>query len=184
MPSSQPWGTLPPQGYVPPYAGPFYPRPPRNPRQTATTAAGVLILIAGFFCLVFSNIILYLDGYGLGWNETDEQIRVIDTGPYIAGHLLGIGFVMAVISAYACLRHVQFRLALVGPVAMMVAYLSLIFYDPFVMVFSAYIFILSIVSVFLIWYSMPIFEGRGETDDLEVREIQRPAMPPGLRRNQ
>ncbi|NOQ53158.1 MAG: hypothetical protein GQ558_00980 [Thermoplasmata archaeon] len=184
MPSPQSWGTMPPPGYVPPYAGPFYPRPPRNPRQNAAIAAGAMILISGLFCLVFSNTILYWEGFGLDWDTgPDGEVRTIDTGPFIAGLLLGIGFGMAVISAYACLRQVQFRLALVGPVTMMAAYLSLMFYEPFVMVIMAYIFILSIISVFLIWYSMPIFDTSAGTGDLEVREIQRPAMPPGLRRN-
>ena len=150
---------MPPPGYVPTYAGPFYPRPPRNPRQTAAIAAGAMILIAGLFCLVFSDIILFVDGFGVDFDpDSDDEIRTINTGPFIVGLLLGIGFGLAVISAYACLRQVQFRLALVGPVTMMAAYISLIFYEPFVMVLTAYIFILSIISVFLIWFSMPLFD--------------------------
>lgn len=184
MPSSQTWGDLPPPGYLPPYAGPFYPRPPRNPRQNAAIAAGVMILIAGLFCLVFSDIILYWEGFGTDFDPgSGDEIRTINTIPFVVGLLLGIGFGLAVISAYACLRLVQFRLALVGPVTMMVAYISLIFYEPFVMVLTAYILILSIISVFLIWFSMPIFDMSPGIGDLEVREIRRPAMPPGLRRN-
>ena len=184
MQPSQPWGTMPPPGYVPPYAGPFYPRPPRNPRQNAAIAAGAMILIAGLFCLVFSNIILWEGGFDREWDpDTGDEIRTIDTGPVTVGLLLGIGFGVAVISAYACLRQVRFRLALIGPIVMMGAYISLIFYEPIVMVLTAYIFILSIISVFLIWYSRPIFDGSDGTGDLEVREIQRAAMPPGLIRN-
>ncbi len=175
---------MPPPGYFPPYAGPFYPRPPRNPRQNAAIAAGAMILIAGLFCLVFSDVILYWGGFGLDFDpDSGDEIRTINTGPFTVGLLLGIGFGLAVISAYACLRQIQFRLALVGPVTMMVAYISLIFYEPFVMVLTAYIFILSIISVFLIWFSMPIFDIGDGTGDLEVGEIHRPAMPPGLRRN-
>ena len=184
MQPSQPWGTMPPPGYVPPYAGPFYPRPPRNPRQNAAIAAGVLILIAGLFSLIFSNMILYWEGFGLDFDPgSGDEIRTIITGPFIVGLLFGIGFGMAVISAYACIRQVQFRLALVGPITMMAAYLSLISFDPFSMLFTVYIFILSIISVFLIWYSRPIFEGSDRTGDLEVRERKRAAMPPGLIRN-
>lgn len=175
---------MPPPGYVPPYGGHYYPRPPRNPRQTAAIAAGAMILIAGLFCLVFSNIILYWDGFIVDFDpDSGDEIRIINTGPFTAGLLLGIGFGVAVISAYACLRQVQFRLALVGPVTMMVAYISLIFYEPIVMVFMAYIFILSIISIFLIWYSRPIFEGSAGMGDLDVREMPMPAMPPGLERN-
>jgi magnesium-transporting ATPase (P-type) len=175
---------MPPPGYVPPYAGPFYPRPPRNPRQNAAIAAGTMILIAGLFCLVFSDVILYWEGFGLDFDpDSGDEVRTINTIPFTVGLLLGIGFGLAVISAYACLRQIQFRLALVGPVTMIAAYISLIFYEPFVLVIMAYIFILSIISVFLIWYSKPIFDTSTGTDDLEVREIRRPAMPPGLRRN-
>ncbi|MCK4301102.1 MAG: hypothetical protein KAX80_16300 [Planctomycetes bacterium] len=175
---------MPPPGYVPSYAGPFYPRPPRNPRQIAATAAGVMILIAGLFCLVFSNLILYIDGFDEGWDpDSGDDIRIIDTGPFTAGLLLGIGFGMAVISAYACLRQVRFWLALVGPAVMMAAYLSVIFYDPVFLALEAHIFVLSIISVFLIWHSMPIFEGRGGMGDINVREEQTPAMPPGHVRN-
>jgi len=173
-----------PPGHPPPYAGPFYPRLPRNPRQTAAIAAGVMILIAGLFCLVFSNVILYMDGFDEGWDpDSGDDIRIIDTGPFTAGLLLGIGFGMAVISAYACLRQVRFWLALVGPAVMMAAYLSLIFYEPVFLAILAHIFILSIISVFLIWHSMPIFEGREEAGDLRAWEKKRPAMPPGLVRN-
>ena len=160
---------MPPPGYPQPYPGPFYPKLPRNPLQNAAIAAGVMILIAGLFCLVFSSLILYWDGFNVGFDpDSGDDIRIINPGAFIAGFLLGIGFGLAVISAYACLRQVQFWLSLAGPAVMMAAYLSLIFYEPFFLAVLALIFILSIISVFLIWHSMPIFGRRDKAGDLRV----------------
>lgn len=158
----------------------MYYRPPRNPRQNAVIAAGVLILMAGVSALIFANLILYHDAFFTEWdNETGEEYWAFEGGPFIAGVLMLVAFGVSLISTYACFRHERFILAIGGPIAMLVAYLSVSLDDWVIMAVGAHMLVLSVTSLFLLFYSRSMFEEGGVMDRPSRVAMEGGAMPPG-----
>jgi uncharacterized membrane protein len=157
----------------------MYYRPPRNPRQNAVIAAGVLILMAGVSALIFANLILYHDAFFTEWDDDGEVNWAFEGGPFIAGVLMLVAFGVSLISTYACFRHERFILAIGGPIAMLVAYFSVSLDDWVIMAVGAHMLILSVTSLFLLFYSRSMFEEGGVMDRPSRVAMEGGAMPPG-----
>ncbi|NIP34629.1 MAG: zinc-ribbon domain-containing protein [Thermoplasmata archaeon] len=145
----------------PPTMPTAYMRPPRNPRQTASYAAGAMILVSGVFGLIFGNMVLYWDAWDTQWDwETEEDITVINMGAFFSGAMFVSAFAVSLVSTYCALRLTRYQLAVAGPVMLLVAYFGTLAYEPFLMVITVYILILSVVSLALLYYAIPVYEGR------------------------
>jgi hypothetical protein len=137
-------------------------RPPRNTRQTASYAAGVMVLVAGVFSLYFGNGILYWDTWETNWDfQTDQDVTVVNAGALFAGIAYLAAFVFAVVSAYCAFRLTRYQLAVAGPVALLVAYFSTLAYESLFLIFSVEVLVLSVIALGLIYFAIPIYEGRG-----------------------
>jgi hypothetical protein len=136
-------------------------RPPRNPRQMASYAAGVMVLIAGIFGLMLGNMILFWDTWEMAWDaQTEQEVTVVDGGALFAGIAYVAGFVVSVISTYFAFRLTRYQLAVAGPVALLVAYFSTLAYESMMLLLGAEVLVLSVISLGLLYYAIPIFEGR------------------------
>jgi hypothetical protein len=136
-------------------------RPPRNARQTASYAAGVMVLVAGIFGLMLGNMILFWDTWGMAWDaQTGQEVTVVDAGALFAGIAYVAGFVVSVISAYFALRLTRYQLAVAGPVALLVAYFSTLAYESIMLILGVEVLVLSVIALGLLYYAIPIFEGR------------------------
>jgi len=153
---------LPPQGA--PFPGPMPPiflRPPRNPRQMASYAAAVMILISGMFALMFGNLTLYWDAWDTDWDwETDQETTLLNVGPFFSGLMFLVAFAVSLLSAYCALRLIRYEVAVAGPVTLLIGYFATLAYESFMLVISVEILILSIVSLALLYYAIPIYSGR------------------------
>jgi len=144
---------------------PAYPplqlKPPRNPRETASIAAAVMVLVAGMFALVFGNLILYYDATFTDFDPgSGDEFTAISTGPFVSGVLYLTAFAMSMVGAYCALRLVRYELAVAGPVTLLVAFFGSVLDDFWILLASAHILVLSIVSLSLVYYAIPIFSGR------------------------
>ncbi len=177
--------TAPAQGTMPP----IYFNLPRNPRQMASYAAGVMVIISGIFALIFGNMTLYWDGTFTDFDpDSGEEFTAIDIGPFFAGMMLLAGFGMSLVCTYCAFRLIRYELAVAGPVTLMISYFSMLAYESFMLVIGVHILILSVVSLALIYYAIPIYSGR-KAGDLPLRlDVPLPpwggappggAMPPG-----
>jgi hypothetical protein len=154
-------------------------RPPRNPRQTASFAAGVMVLISGIFGLVYGNQILFWDTFSTEWDlPTDQEVTLVNTGALFAGIAYVTGFALSVVSGYCALRLTRYQLAVAGPVALIVAYFSSLAYEPWLLVVGVEVLVLCVVSLGLLYYAIPIYEGRATPSPLPPLED---AKPPGGR---
>lgn len=144
---------------------PAYPqlqlRPPRNPRETASIAAAVMVLVAGMFALIFGNVILYYDAFSTGFDpDSGNEFTAISTGPFVSGVLYLTAFAMSLVGAYCALRLVRYELAVAGPVTLLVAFFGSVLDNVWILLASAHILVLSIVALSLVYYAIPIFSGR------------------------
>jgi hypothetical protein len=120
-----------------------------------------MVLVSGMFALVFGNMILYWDAWDTDWDwERDREVTVIVPGALFAGVAFVSSFGVAMVSAYCAVRLVRYQLAVAGPVALLVAYFSAFAYETFMLVISVHILILSVVSLALLYYAIPIYAGR------------------------
>ena len=179
-PGSSPWNAAPPPVYVSPYGGPLPYRPARNPRQNAAIAAGVLVLIAGISALAFSNLILYWDALHTEWDDvTGGERWALEGGPFVAGLLMAVAAAVSLFSAYACFRHSRFILALAGPIAMLAGYFSMVMDDPIILIVGIHMLVLTVIALYLLLYSRPIFDDVGGTQEMGKAKTEGGAMPPG-----
>ncbi|UCC93403.1 MAG: zinc ribbon domain-containing protein [Thermoplasmata archaeon] len=173
--------TMPPAG-VTPVPGPMPPillRPPRNPRQTASYAAAVMVMVSGLFALVFGNYILYYDAWVTDWDwQTDTETTFIDLGPFFAGVMFMVAFAMSLLSCYCSLRLMRYELAVAGPIALLISYFSTLAYESFMLIVSVHILILAVVSLALLYYAIPIYEGRKAKDEPLRPFVGTPPPPP------
>jgi hypothetical protein len=144
-----------------PVMPPAYLRPPRNPRQNASYAVAAMVLISGMFALVFGNMILYWDAWDTQWDgEEGRSVTVIDPGALFTGIAFVTSFGVSLVSAYCALRLFRYQLAVAGPVALLVAYFSALAYESFMLIIAVHVLILSVVSLALLYYAIPIYAGR------------------------
>jgi hypothetical protein len=152
-----PPGMAPMPGAMPP----IYLRPPRNPRQMASYAAGVMVLVSGMFALIFGNSILYYDAWVSEWDwETDTETNFIAPGPFFSGLMFLIAFGFSLASTYSAFRLMRYELAVAGPITLLISYFSTLAYESFMLIIGVHILILSIVSLALLYYAIPIYAGR------------------------
>jgi hypothetical protein len=138
-----------------------------------------MVLVAGIFALMFGNLILYWDAWETGWDiEADEEVSYIDPGAFFAGVVFLFAFLMSMVSAYCSLRLLRYELAVAGPVALLISYFGTLVYESFMLVISVHILILSIVSLALLYYAIPIFAGR-RVREPPARERD-PSPPPAV----
>ncbi len=163
----------------PPTVPSAYMRPPRNPRQTASYAAGVMVLVSGVFGLIFGNMILYWDALDTQWDwETEEDVTVINTGAFFSGVMFVTAFAVSLVSTYCSFRLTKYQLAVAGPVMLLVAYFGTLAYEPFLMVVTVYILVLSVVSLALLYYAIPVYEGRKAREEDPRTQFKGPLSPP------
>ncbi len=156
---------------------PIYLRPPRNPRQMASYAAGVMVVISGIFALIFGNLTIYWDGTFTDFDpDSGDEFTAIDIGPFFAGMMLLAGFAMSLVCAYCAFRLIRYELAVAGPVTLLMAYFSMLAYEAFMLVIGVHILILATVSLALFYYAIPIYSGR-KARDVPLRLD--PSIPPG-----
>ena len=154
-------------------------RPPRNPRQTASFAAAVMVAVAGIFCLLFGNVILYWDALDTFWDaQLERDVTVVETGAMFSGILFVAAFAVSLVSAYCAFRLTRHQLAVAGPVMLMVAYFGALAYEAYVLIATVYIFILAVVSLVLLYYAIPIYEGRNVREVEAGIRVEGPLMPP------
>jgi hypothetical protein len=157
-------------------------RPPRNPRQTASYAAGVMVLVAGIFGLMLGNMILYWDTWDMAWDAgTGRDVTVVNVGALVAGIAYVAAFVVSVVSAYSALRLSMYQLAVAGPVALLVAYFSTLAYESMMLLLGAEVLVLSVIALGLLYYAIPIFEGRMEPPPIPSLDGTDPRDGPGHR---
>ena len=158
---------------------PRYLNPPRNPRLLASDAAGVVVLVSGIFALIFGNMVLYWDAWDTGWDiVADEEVTFLNTGAFFAGMMFLVAFLTSVASCYCALRLIRYEIAVAGPVTLLIAYFSTLAYESFMLVISVQILILSIVSLGLLYYAIPIYAGR-KVKESRVRPMD-PTPPPAI----
>jgi hypothetical protein len=156
---------------------PIYLRPPKNPRQSASYAVAVMVLVCGMFALLYGNTILYHDAWESDWDwQTDTETTFIDTGPFFAGIMFLVAFAFSLVSAYCALRLIRYDLALAGPIALLVSYFSTLAYESFMLIVGVHILILSIVSLALLYYAIPIYAGRKAREP--TFDLDNPLPPP------
>ncbi|MHC4779938.1 MAG: hypothetical protein ACYTFG_15305 [Planctomycetota bacterium] len=120
-----------------------------------------MILISGMFALMFGNLTLYWDAWDSEWDfETDQETRVLNTGPFFSGLIFLIAFIVSMMSAYCALRLIRYEVAVAGPVTLLIGYFATMMYEWFMLVVSVEILILSVVSLGLLYYAIPIYSGR------------------------
>lgn len=140
--------------------GPVYFRPPRNPRQSASTAVAIMVTVSGIFALIYGNLTIQ-DAWETRWDwTTGQETTVVDLGTFMSGTLFILAFAVALPSAYCALRLVRYQVAVAGPVTLLVGYFATLAYEPFMLVLAVEILILSIVSLGLLYYAIPVYSGR------------------------
>jgi hypothetical protein len=140
---------------------PIYLKPPRNPRQLASYSAAVMVMVCGIFALIFGNTILYHDAWVSEWDwQTDTETTFIDSGPFFAGVMFLLAFAVSMMSTYSAFRLQRYELAVAGPIMLLVSYFSTLAYESFMLIVSVHILILSIISLALLYYAIPIYAGR------------------------
>jgi hypothetical protein len=144
----------------------------------ASFAAGTMVLISGIFALIFGNIIIDQDVFTTDWDPiTDEELNVVDPGAFFAGAMFIAGFTLSLVSTYCSYRLTRYELAMLGPLTLIVAYFSLLAYEPFVMLLTVHILVMSIVSLGLLYYAIPIYAGRKARNP--IVDYNEPLPPPG-----
>ena len=145
----------------------------------ASYAAGVMVLVSGIFALIFGNMILYWDAWDTGWDiVAGEEVTFLNPGAFFAGMMFLVAFLTALASCYCALRLIRYEIAVAGPVTLLIAYFSTLAYESFMLVISVQILILSIVSLGLLYYAIPIYAGR-KVQELTVRPVD-PTPPPAM----
>lgn len=120
-----------------------------------------MVLVAGMFSLLFGNIILYYDATFTDRDPgTGEAFTAISTGPFLSGVLFLAAFAVSVVGAYCALRLVRYELAVAAPVMLLVASFGSVLDDLVILLASAHILVLSIVSLSLLYYAIPVYSGR------------------------
>lgn len=160
--ASGPWA--PPAGQWPASPGPMpmmqYPvafRPPRNPIQSASTAAGVLMLIAGIFGLIFGTMTLTYDAFDEVRLEDDVFTTVLQPIPFLLAIVYLAGFVLSIIGCYGCFRLMRLEYAMLAPILLLIAYFMALLHEPYFLIFTLQIFILSLISLILLAYARSAF---------------------------
>jgi hypothetical protein len=121
-----------------------------------------MVLLAGVFGLLFGNIILFFDTWETDWDAvTGQGVTVVNAGALFAGVAYLAGFAVSVVSAYCAFRLTRYQLAVAGPVALLVAYFSTLAYESMLLVFGAEVLGLSVIALGLLYFAIPIYEGRG-----------------------
>jgi hypothetical protein len=150
---------------------PIMMRPPRNARQMASFAAGVMVLVAGTFALLLGNTILYWDTWEMAWDSQSEQdVTVVNGGALFAGIAYVAGFVVSVMSAYCSFRLSRYQMAVAGPVALLVAYFSTLAYESTMLIFGVEVLALSVIALGLLYFAIPIFDGRSTPPAIPAME--------------
>ena len=145
----------------------------------ASFAAGVMVLVSGMFALIFGNMVLYWDAWETGWDkEADEEVTFLDPGAFFAGMMFLVAFLTSLASCYCALRLIRYEIAVAGPVTLLISYFSTLAYEAFMLVISVQILMMSIVSLGLLYYAIPIYAGR-KVQEARVRPMD-PAPPPAM----
>jgi hypothetical protein len=147
-------------GYPPTMGMSPYPvmfRPYRNPLQSASVSAGVLMLIAGIFGLIFGTMLLVYDAFDQMNYEDGGSTSVLRPVPFFLAAVYLFGFVLSIVGCYGCFRLMRFEFALLAPLVLMIAYFLGLLYEPFILFVTVEILILSIISLALVAYARPVF---------------------------
>jgi hypothetical protein len=134
----------------PAYAVPPYHRPHRNPRQMASTAAGVMIIIAGIFSLIFGWLVLEFEVLWWGWEQVDTY-ALISSVAYI------LAFIMSLVAGYCAFRLINFPQTIIGGGSLILAFFLVALVEPFIMLPTIEILILASVSLFLLVFARPVY---------------------------
>lgn len=163
---------------LPAYASVPYIRPPRNPRQTASVAAGVLTLVAGIFALIWGTVILNFEGMSRSWDGDGWEIVPI---PFTISVFYLSGFVVSLVGAYASFRLLRFPLAMAAPLLLVLDYFLSILYEPFVLIIFVEMLLLSVLSLALLLWARPVFGGETTLAPLNHEGMARAGAPPPVR---
>jgi hypothetical protein len=175
-PPGQPMG---PSGIaLPAYAWSPHMRPLRNPRQTASVAAGVMTLVAGIFALVWGVVILTFDGLERAWEGSDWEIVPI---PFTVGVFYISGFAISLAGAYVSFRLMRFPLALAAPLLLVIDYFLSILYEPFVLFVFVEMLLLSIIALALLLWARPAYGGETTLAPLRRDGSLMTGAPPPIR---
>jgi hypothetical protein len=150
-----------------------YMRPPRNPKWLAAASGGTMSMVGGIFALIFGSITLAMDAF----DSWDEGGLAIDPGAFISGIAFLGAFVMCSVSTYFTFRLLRFELAILGPIALIIAYLSVAFYTSFLFMLASEVFVLGLISIVLLMVAKSVFGGVQPSD--AVAQYPGPALPPG-----
>ena len=159
---------------------PVYLKPPRNPRQTASYAAGVMVLVSGVFALMFGNLILFWDAWDTVWMEEAGVMvseSVINAGALFPGVLYITAFAVCLGSAYCSFRLTRYQVAVAGPVMLLVGYFSTLAYELWMLIVAVHVLIMAVASLALLYYAIPIYEGRRVGGDGPSARFQDPPGP-------
>ena len=163
-PPSSPWASPGMPGPMPSMAPPAeqgapppYYRPPRNPRQTSSYAAGVLMLLGGIFAFIFGTIILVMDAFQEEWIDFDTSQTVLVPEAFFPGLILVIGFALSMAGAYASFRLIRFEVAVAAPVVLIAGYLVIYVYEPFVMFLMCETIVMAVISLSLVLHARPVY---------------------------
>jgi hypothetical protein len=153
VPGPVPSLTPPPERGAPP----AYYRPPQNPRQTASYAAGVMMLLGGIFAFVFGTVILVMDAFTENWIDVNRSETVLVPEAFVPGLVLVVGFALSMAGAYAAFRLVRYELTMAGPAVLIAGFLIVYIYEPIVMLLLAETLVLATVSLALLLHARPVF---------------------------
>jgi hypothetical protein len=115
------------------------------------------MLIGGIFAFIFGTVILVMEAFQEEWIGVNQSETVLVPVAFISGLFLVIGFAFSMAGAYASFRLIRFEVTMTGPAMLIIGFIIVSIYEPFVMFLLSETIVMAIVSLVLLIHARPVF---------------------------